>query len=117
MNKKLLVLLIAVGTVFGVSLVLVLLGMRPAERRMVEITQDNAVIARFDLNTAENQTLRVDAPDGGYNLIEIKDGEIFMAEADCPDQTCVKMGALRAENLPIVCLPHKVVIRFAEESP
>ncbi|MBQ4464420.1 MAG: NusG domain II-containing protein [Oscillospiraceae bacterium] len=115
MNKKLLALLIAVGVVFGISLVAMLLGMRNSEKRMVVITQDNQVIHKIDLNSAENQTIRVDGTDGSYNLITIRDGEIFMSEANCPDQTCVKMGALRAENLPIVCLPHKVVIRFAEE--
>lgn len=115
MNKKLLVLLIAVGAVFGISLVAMLLGMRNSEKRMVVITQDNQVIHKIDLNSAENQTIRMDGANGGYNIITIRDGEIFMSEANCPDQTCVKMGVLRAENLPIVCLPHKVVIRFAEE--
>lgn len=35
-----------------------------------------------------------------------------MLEADCPDHTCINSGWL--EDLPIVCLPNKLVIEFAD---
>jgi hypothetical protein len=44
----------------------------------------------------------------------IEDGEICVSSAECPDKTCVKMGKLRSESLPIVCLPNHLIIRFAE---
>lgn len=113
MNKRLLLLLILVGGILAGSLVLLLSGMlHTPEQRIVEVVQGGSVLYTFDLNTAENQSVRIDTEDS-YNIVTIENGEIFMSEAGCPDHTCVRMGILRAENLPIVCLPNQLVIRFA----
>lgn len=112
MNKGTAVLLGIVGVIFAGSLCAVLPGMQTPEQRHVQIVQDGVVLYTFDLNTAENQTIRIDTGDS-YNIIAIENGGIFMAEAGCPDHTCVKMGILRSETMPIVCLPNKLVIRFA----
>lgn len=105
---------IAVGLIFLVSVCLSVCILRHSNKQAVEIVQDGTVLYTFDLNRAEDQALRVPAADGGYNLIVIKDGTICISEADCPDQTCVKMGVLKSDYLPIVCLPHKLIVRFAE---
>ena len=68
----------------------------------------------FGYPTTETRTFRITSPDGGWNEITIKDGSICISDADCPDKTCVKTGILRSESLPIVCLPHKLVIRLEE---
>lgn len=44
------------------------------------------------------------------NRIEIAEGRIRMAEADCPDQLCVHQGWADSETEPIVCLPNRVMI-------
>lgn len=98
---------------------------RPSENKIVEIVQDGEVLYTIDLATAQDQTIvveyRGDADGGnaaqaaGSNTIEIQNGEIRVREADCPDQTCVKMGKLYSESLPIICLPHKLIIRFRTE--
>lgn len=110
-NRKI---LIAVGLIFFVSVCLSVYILRHSDRQTVEIVHDGAVLYTFDLNRAEDQEIRVTSADGGYNLIVIKDGTICISEADCPDQTCVKMGVLKSDYLPIVCLPHKLIVRFAE---
>ena len=114
MNKKLLALLIGVGLVFLSSVVIVVIRATQPAGQMVEIIQDGTTLYTFDLSKAKNQTVRIDAPDGGYNIVTIQDGTIFMSEANCPDQICVHTGILRSENVPIVCLPHKVIIHFAD---
>ena len=114
-KKPPVVLLVIVGVVFLASLVLVLLGLRKPEQRCVEIVQNGQILRTVNLTHAKDEDIRIDAPDGSYNLVCIRDGEIWVEDAGCPDQTCVKMGMLRAESLPIVCLPNKLVIRFAEE--
>lgn len=114
-KKAPVLLLIVVGVIFSASLVLLLLGMRRPEARRVEIVQNGQVLYTLDLVSAKNQDIRIEAPDGTYNLVRIENGEIWVTEAGCPDQTCVRMGKLRAESLPIVCLPNQLVIRFAEE--
>ena len=105
--------------IFVVAAVAVVLLHRPAESTWVEITQDGKVLYTLDLSTFDDettQTIRIDSPDGGYNIIEIGDGNtIRISEADCPDQTCVNMGRLKSDYLPIVCLPHKLIVRFAED--
>ena len=114
-NKKLMILLIFVGVIFfGSGGILLWNYLHPLETQIAEVILDNQVIYQFDLSSAENQVIRIDAGNG-YNLIQIQDGTICISEADCPDQTCVHMGTLKAENPPIVCLPHKLIIRFSEE--
>lgn len=55
----------------------------------------------------------LDAADrGDCNLLEIKDGEAWIAESNCKNQICVRTGHLSAANydFPITCLPHGLVI-------
>lgn len=54
--------------------------------------------------------------DNGTNRVLIENGRIRMEYADCPDKTCVKTGWLDRNAVPIVCLPHKVVIRYVNDS-
>ena len=44
------------------------------------------------------------------NIVEIKDGEVRMKEAVCPNRFCVSTGYIHTSNRSIVCLPHKLVI-------
>ena len=46
----------------------------------------------------------------GTNVCEIKNGEVKMTEADCPDHLCMKQKAFESTVGTIVCLPNKVVI-------
>ena len=86
---------------------------RSGSRREVLILLDNKVIYRIDLDSEHDRTFRIDCGNG-RNDVTIENGQIRISDADCPDQTCVKTGELR-NLLPIVCLPHKLVIRFADE--
>ena len=44
------------------------------------------------------------------NTLVIENGAAQVVEASCPDQVCVRQGAVRYEGESIVCLPHKLVI-------
>lgn len=48
----------------------------------------------------------------GTNVIEIKNGEVDMIEADCPDQLCVHQKAISSNNESIICLPNRVVVQI-----
>lgn len=80
----------------------------------VEILSNNEVVCKLDLNKEENRSFRIEG-ENGWNEITIMDGTICVSDADCPDKTCVKSGKLRNENFPIICLPHRLVIRFSEQ--
>ena len=52
------------------------------------------------------------------NVIEIKDGLVFVRETDCPNKICQKQGSIQKNGQSIVCVPNKmtVVIIGGEEA-
>ncbi|MBO6052395.1 MAG: NusG domain II-containing protein [Clostridia bacterium] len=52
----------------------------------------------------------------GENTVRVEPGRIRMISADCPDKICVNTGWISDSAAPIVCLPHRLVIRL-EEGP
>lgn len=116
MTKGVKICLAAAVLIFAAAAVTALLLRRPSDSTWVEITQNGKVLYTFDLADYDaEQTIRIEAPDGGYNIVEIgEDGTIRISEADCPDKTCIKTGKLKSEGVPIVCLPHKLVIKFTD---
>ena len=106
---------------FGICAVLLLAGivgsilvLRRPDTGMVEIVQDGEVLYRLDLAAEADRILEVEY-EGRINRIEIRDHQIHVLEADCPDQVCVDMGWLDSAA-PIVCLPNHLVIQFTEGS-
>lgn len=88
--------------------------LRRPQGQLVEIVQDGTVLQTIDLSRAPDEEIRIEAPGGSYNIVCIENGTIRVSEAGCPDHTCMKTGVLRSESLPIVCLPNKLVIRYAQ---
>ena len=52
---------------------------------------------------------------GDTNVCEIKDGEVHMIEAECPDHLCMRQK-IDSTGGTIVCLPNKVVIEGQKAS-
>lgn len=97
------VLLIAVAG-FGVQLLL------PSDApESVVITVDGISKGRYSLY--EGRTIRLDCG----NTIRIRNQEVWMQEADCPDQYCVRQGRVKTAGQSIICLPHKVIVEIIEE--
>lgn len=115
MTKQAKIIAAAAAAVFLIAVILSVYILRKTPENRIEIVQDGKLLYTFDLNTAENQSIRIPAADGGYNTVVIEDGTVRVETADCPDQTCVRMGTLKSEHLPLVCLPHKLIVRFAEK--
>lgn len=87
---------------------------RPAPGMTANIYQDGKCIHSIDLSkvtAAETYTVESAL---GTNVIRIEPGRICMLEADCPDQVCVHAGWLTDSAAPIVCLPHRLVIRLEQ---
>ncbi len=87
-----------------------LLWRTPGARTVARITVDGRVVREIDLTavTAE-ASFTVQTP-GGVNTVTVRPGGICVSEADCPDHVCVKQGWLEGGAVPIVCLPHRLVI-------
>ena len=77
------------------------------------VYQDGTLLYTLDLR--QNRTLTVTGP-AGENAITVAGGEVFVSHADCPDQVCVKHGPLQKTGGPIVCLPNRLTIEWAEEN-
>ncbi len=72
----------------------------------VQITLDGEVYGTYSL--AEDREIEIRQA-SGHNRLLIRSGEIWMEEADCPDQYCIRQGKIHVEKQTIVCLPHKLV--------
>lgn len=82
---------------------------RPARKdggMQVRITLDGEEYGTYSL--AEDREIEIRQP-SGHNRLLIRSGEIWMEEADCPDQYCIRQGKIHVEKQTIVCLPHKLV--------
>ena len=53
----------------------------------------------------------------GRNTVAVEPGRICVSDADCPDRVCVRMGWRGDSAAPIVCLPHRLVIRIEKAAP
>ena len=83
-----------------------------ARAATAEILVDGEVVKTVDLSV--DQRFTVECP-AGYNVVTVQDGAIAVTEADCRGNDCVQTGPRRS-GPPIVCLPHRLVIRFVEPS-
>ena len=59
----------------------------------------------------EDREIRIET-EQGYNLLVLKNGQAYVAEADCENQVCVHTQPVGMTGGQIICLPHKVVIRL-----
>lgn len=66
----------------------------------------------YRINLQEERELTVKSR-WGSNTISVKNGKIAVLEADCPTQICVLRG-YQNSGIPIICLPHRLVISFAD---
>ena len=93
----------------GLSAVVLLPG---EDAAFAEITSGGEKIRTVDLRI--DQVFTVTAPQGGHNVVTVKDGKIGVTEADCPDHYCMARGML-SKGAQIVCLPNRLVITFVSQ--
>ncbi len=79
-----------------------------------KITVDGELYKTAELTT-ELQEIEI-RTDRGYNLIRIIDNAVQIIDADCPDQLCVHMGAVRKVGEKVVCLPNRVLVEVVGQS-
>lgn len=103
--------------VLVIIFIAVFIGLRNSfaeKTNTVEIIQDGNIIYTLDLDESEDELIQVDFQ-SHKNIIQIKDKQISIVEADCPDKTCVNMGILKSAFTPIVCLPNHLVIQYVND--
>lgn len=110
MKSKFWAILLASILVVCIGISVALMNGKPAAR--AEITSGGKLVQIVDLNI--DQELTIPSSDGGVNIVTVKDGKIAVTYADCPDGYCVQRGFCNS-GTQIVCLPHRLVIRFLDE--
>ena len=97
----------------GLALVLLaILLLRPKQSGLVGIYRDGRLIETVDLT--KDRTIPLDGAAGGATAA-VQDGEIYMESAECPDQICVQHGPLQKNGGPIICLPNRLTIEWAQK--
>lgn len=90
-----------------ISLIVLLCGISRKEGDRVEITA-NGRVEVYAL--ADDQTIPISSKQDGYNELVIEGGEVYMKEANCRDQICVRHKAISKNGESIICLPHGVYV-------
>ena len=78
------------------------------------ISVDGQVFKTVDLSAVAVPYEMTVETELGRNTLLVSQGSIQVLEADCPGQDCVRQGAITDGAIPIVCLPHKLVIQIEE---
>ena len=76
-----------------------------------EVWQDGKLMYTLDLS--RDCEIRVESSDG-YNIITVRDGKAAVTGSDCPNGYCMQQGFQCSGQ--IVCLPHRLVIRFTDQN-
>lgn len=104
--------LILMGIILCIAAVLSLVHHFTGEsgKETVIVKVDGEVEGSYPLT--EERTIEINH---GTNILEIKNGEASMIEADCPDQICVHQKAISANGESIICLPNKIVVEVESD--
>jgi len=100
------VLLVAALLILGGALALFLLLTRQ-EGGTARVQVDGETVMELPLS---EDTRTVLGEDGHSNTLVVENGAARVVEADCPDQVCVRHGAVRYAGESIVCLPHRLIV-------
>jgi len=83
--------------------------LRPADGALRAVVESGGEVVAV-LPLAEDAEWLAGDRTGGYNLVRVEDGAVFVAEADCPDLVCVRTGRIDAPDELIACLPHRLIV-------
>lgn len=104
-NTIILIAVLAVALLAGFVIQKVFLSASGVE---VVLQLEGRELERLDID--KNADFVVRSWDGGFNHVHIEDGAVWVTDADCGDQTCVRTGKAWQQGQVIACLPHRLII-------
>ena len=114
MKKGDIIIIVFILLIVSVLLIGNIVHRNSVDIKTVVITVDNKVVYEKVLTKELNDSFIIGK--NKYNLIEIKDGYIYIKEANCSNQVCVNTGKISKVNEMIVCIPHKLTIEIKGSS-
>ena len=105
-----------IGILFLMSAATIWYQYKTVQRGMyAQIYQNGKLIQTLSLTEREPYTIMIEGENGAYNLLEIREGEVGIVDASCPDKLCENMGFISQPLLPITCLPNHLIIQIVGE--
>ena len=115
MKRELYLVLTILLLVCGCTLANRVLFSEPGAKVEVAVIADNSaktVLKTFDLS--QDTTYTISSEPQGMNVLNIQDGTVWISEADCPNQDCVKQGKISMNGEMLVCLPHRITVSIVK---
>lgn len=81
------------------------------------LTRDGEIIRQWTADELMTSGEAVFENRGFHYTIAWEDGRIRFAEADCPDQICVRTGWLEQDGDLAACVPGHLIIKTSSRSP
>ncbi len=81
---------------------------------IARVTVDGETVREIDLRAVTLPYEFEIRTEHGSNTVRVEHGRIAVIRADCPDRICVERGWAEDSLLPIVCLPHRLVIELED---
>ena len=103
------------GLIFAVIVIgglLLYRGLGRGEGTVAVISVDGEVLERIDLSKVRKPYDMDISTEYGHNTVHVEKDAISVSEADCPDKVCVYQGRLTGSGIPIICMPHRLVIEI-----
>ena len=114
-KTKFWVILFSALFVLSLGAFLILWGVRGTGAVTARIWLDEEIIEEINLPAVAVPYEFDVATELGTNRVRVEHGGISVVSADCPDQTCVRMGRISGSFQTIACIPHRLVIDIVTE--
>ena len=110
-NKKFILIFVLIFIVFSVGFFVI--NSTEIDSDIVQIKVNGELHKELSIN---EDGMFVIKTDDGHSIVNVKNKEVFIVEATCPDKICVRHGKLLNKYDSIVCLPNKIVIEYKTKS-
>lgn len=110
---------IILAIISGVIILSLFIYLRPhsvGTHKYMEISRENEVIYKLDLNTVLDEvSISIDGKMSEMKIIADHDG-CYVLNSGCPDHVCIETGKIIDSNdNPIICVPNAIQIRIVYE--
>ena len=82
------------------------------------VSVDGQELHRFELKDDDELEYYTYSDDHGHENQIVREGTVvYMIDASCTDQLCVRQGEAARVGDTIVCLPHRLLVEVTSDSP